>query len=146
MRLKIVLKLRCSSQHFFLSGSWSRTRRSRTTRTRRCSTETNEFLGTPQIFSTFLYLIGFRLFFLGPLLLQDQPAGLFATRSKKPVEKSPTNERFRTFSSSGLQLNGNVLLVTHVTHLIHEMRVTHVTLMTHVMQSGARTSSQCHQQ
>ena len=70
----------------------------------------------------------------------------FATRSKKPVEKSPTNERFRTFSSSGLQLNGNVLLVTHVTHLIHEMRVTHVTLMTHVMQSGARTSSQCHQQ
>ena len=70
----------------------------------------------------------------------------FATRLKKPVEKSPTNERFRTFSSSGLQLNGNVLLVTHVTHLIHEMRVTHVTLMTHVMQSGARTSSQCHQQ
>ena len=83
MRLKPVLKLRCFNQHFYLSGSWSGTRRSRTTRTRRGSTETNEFLGTPQIISTFLYLIGFRLFFLGPLLLQDQPAGLFLQQGQR---------------------------------------------------------------
>ena len=140
MRLKPVLKLRCFNQHFFRKLVRDTTKQDNTDETR-FDRDKRVFGDATNFFDLF---IPDRLspFFPWPASAPRSTGWpFFATRLKKPVEKSPTNERFRTFSSSGLQLNGNVFACDAC--VMHEMPVT---LMTHVMQSGARTSSQCHQQ